>query len=757
MSDLFTFNTYGRQPLKEQVTPHKLSLLVLIHKYQLLRGKIPDEDIEDVVYFTEKEQRDFMLTLLELLQGSDIELKELRMKLQGIIKPALFDAFFEKLKEIHDDGLPTVREFFNSIINLVFSDSNETIEAVISKNSVVGFFIRRMLLAYNKLSFSQVIRFLEKNKYYYELYFPNIEPETDLGKSLTDSVMSLSGAGAPLTKSCLAQTFEGLQISDSGVGGFYSQKQAEYFIAQQALLLHQNENKALSPSKLQEKILDILKSNKDLAEAHFLSYLNSLRVKEYCTAVHNLYHYYDRNSKLTGTESTSTSKDKEELTRRYAALNLAALHFRFGHHGEAMASLIEAIHIAQEANDNICLQHALSWLQRFGEQGVAAMSHLIEKSIAKSEDLALPYLTSLGVQVLARHNAFVFNKPANVFQYLQYSDSLNCENFLSGMVHISYTQKASLWHIFGKSELSTMCSLLVLSLDNLESGISHNTELSCIALCNLAQKHAERGQYQIATDLLNHAKLRFPVNSQYSHHWMNYEQQITFDKMLYNRKFNLAEQAVVNLRVVDEQEAKLRNALLLCERGETTSAYKQLNDLLEACNNQTIDGQDLHFQCRVLMAMSQLCMNTGNHTTGLNHILDCITKAKSHHMSYFVAIASIQLAFIQKYMLTILTHGSLYDQARTLYCYCRCRVANINNKIEDQRNSVLLSGISMMDTVIDLFKRVEAQQRVKDCIYYQARLYNDIGNLAERNKCAFQFKQLDQQYPTLSRMTINAF
>jgi len=66
---------------------------------------------------------------------------------------------------------------------------------------------------------------------------------------------------------------------------------------------------------------------------HFLSYLNSLRVREYCTALHNLFHYFDRKTTFTlDQQGQGQGKHKEaEVHRRYAALNLAALHYRFGH------------------------------------------------------------------------------------------------------------------------------------------------------------------------------------------------------------------------------------------------------------------------------------------------------------------------------------------------------------------------------------------------------------------------------------------
>jgi hypothetical protein len=65
---------------------------------------------------------------------------------------------------------------------------------------------------------------------------------------------------------------------------------------------------------------------------HFLSYLNSLRVKEYCTSIHNLFHYFDRNTQQTGDAGGANAKRTEdEVSRRYSALSLAALHFHFGH------------------------------------------------------------------------------------------------------------------------------------------------------------------------------------------------------------------------------------------------------------------------------------------------------------------------------------------------------------------------------------------------------------------------------------------
>lgn len=47
----------------------------------------------------------------------------------------------------------------------------------------------------------------------------------------------------------------------------WSRRQAELFLATQAALLHNDQEKALAPQELQNRISSILKSNPDLAEA----------------------------------------------------------------------------------------------------------------------------------------------------------------------------------------------------------------------------------------------------------------------------------------------------------------------------------------------------------------------------------------------------------------------------------------------------------------------------------------------------------
>ena len=65
--------------------------------------------------------------------------------------------------------------------------------------------------------------------------------------------------------------------------------------------------------------------------------MNSLRMFEYCGAVDSLYHYFDRHTSINetpappGGQKPKPEEDIMSRSYRYAALNMAALHYRFGH------------------------------------------------------------------------------------------------------------------------------------------------------------------------------------------------------------------------------------------------------------------------------------------------------------------------------------------------------------------------------------------------------------------------------------------
>lgn len=774
-TELLRFGPVGKMgpTHKEQVTPHKISLLVLIYEYCELKKKQnqpfifgQSNTLDPEERISESEKRDFMTLILKLLQSPDLSLKELLNQTQNILKPKIFDEFLDRLKEFYEEDVLPLMDFFQELHRMLTEPITPEMP-VISSSSVLGLFFRRMILVFDSLSFSQVTTLYNQFKHYYEEVngLAQIDESENFGGSLMDSITKETER---LTCSALGRESShlGLGGTKSESGGYFSHKQAEYFISRQGFLLQHNEKEAMSPKELQTQISNMLQSNPALAEAHFLSYMNNLRVKEYCTAVHNLFHCFDRNTNFTD-DSLANKTVEEDVSRRYASLNLAGLHFRFGHKEEALAALQEAIRMAQETNDHVCLQHALSWLHRIEDAGNARTASLIARSVDKSEEMSLPNITSLSVQALAKHNAFFTARPSSVIEYMLKSDILNCQHSQPHFMCVSYAQKAALWHMYGKRESSSMCSQLVLNLDTSEGGIYHNGESVCLALCNIARIFADEGNYVLALEVINNAKQRFPPQTQHAHLWMTYEQEIMFNRSLLSQKDELASQALTGLQALDEDEYRLRSGIFKKEKGDVSTALTTLTRLKDhvTTNSQKFSPD---FPCRVMLALADLYIQTGNHISATSQILECITKSEEHHLEYLHSLVAVYLAFVQllmrlpekglslldRHMVTVLSHGSCLDRARTLYCYARCTVADGNRLSVTDRKSSLLQAVNTMTTVIELFKKLDAHMRVKDATYYLARIYHELGYTAERNKCAYEFKQLDSQFPTHSQGSV---
>ena len=93
----------------------------------------------------------------------------------------------------------------------------------------------------------------------------------------------------------------------------------------------------------------ILHRDATFSEARFLAYLNSLRIKDYTSAVHHL-------------TLTSNPVENNDKAFRFAAQNLGALHDQFGHKECALTALYESVMRSQESKDGQSLQKALALL-----------------------------------------------------------------------------------------------------------------------------------------------------------------------------------------------------------------------------------------------------------------------------------------------------------------------------------------------------------------------------------------------------------
>uniref|UniRef100_A0A8C1PAW4 Anaphase-promoting complex subunit 5 n=1 Tax=Cyprinus carpio TaxID=7962 RepID=A0A8C1PAW4_CYPCA len=712
-------NIFG---IKDWVTPYKIAVLALLHEMSTTKP------------MALLDRRRLNKLILPLQQGPDLTLEQ----------------FLKIVEECCLRMVNAVKHRYASSLNKeLFFKKNfilKTPEPLITFSLFLGLFMRQMLLAYNKLSFSQVYKLYKS----LQQYCHRVQPELS---ALPTEDMELTSNEDPSAESDESQ-------------GPLSQKQAEYFLARQAYLLKNDENKAMSPAKLQDELNNILKFNPDFAEAHYLSYLNSIRVQDIYISTHSLLHYFDRLI-LSGGEGKSNGDEGYGRSLRYAVLNLATLHCRFGHYQQADLALQEAIRIAQEANDHVCLQHCLSWLYTLEQMKGSDSVVLTEDSVKIAAHFCLPYLASLGIQSLVQQGAKQ-GMPANkLLDALRGTDIMHWKQSLSELIEISLAQTTSIWRMYGKSTMARQQAQLLLNMNSLEpvnfSVQQNNTEAFAVALCHLAELHAEQGLYAVVSDIMKHLKQQFPPHTQHAKLWMLCDLKIQFEKAMNDGKYHLAEPHVTAISALNSTEGLYRKAQLLKALNQTTEASQILQQLQQQCEK----SKDIEMTIRVMLASAELHWDSSGFATALPLLLQALALSRQHNLQSLTSETLLHLAFtqlmlgipeqalvlVQDVLESVLAHGSLIDKGRALLLAARCQMALAGAAAQEHRLTALEQAVHTLDEAAVYFSQLDCKERMRDIHYLQARLHHTLGNISQRNKCSMLFRLLDQELPS-SGMTV---
>ncbi|KAG9354693.1 hypothetical protein JZ751_001406 [Albula glossodonta] len=685
-------NVFG---IKDWVTPYKISVLVLL---------------DEIKRMTILERRRLNKLILPLQQGPDLTLGQL-LKTVDECCPSTAYAVKLRLHVMAGGELKDMESFFDTLPS-PFSD----LASEAYKTSVVGLFMRHMLLAYNKLSFSQVYKlYTALQRYYHGHYLPSLDSKP----SLPAMVAEEEDGDMELTN-----------VEDSMEGEMEKEELDSSPLRSPALayLLKNDENKALKPAALQEELNNMLKpvmialveletvsilmhfrqgcsftshrahlwyvaGNGGKAgphiQPHYLSYLNSMRVQDIFISTHSLLHYFDRLI-LTGAEGKSNGDEGYGRSLRYAALNLAALHCRFGHYQQADLALQEAIRIAQESNDHVCLQHCLSWLYTLEQMKGSDSSVLTEDSVKMAAHFCLPYLASLGIQSLVQQGA-IGGKTANkLMDALKDTDILHWKHSLSELIDISLAQTTSIWRMYGKSTMAQQQAQLLLNMNSLEPvnfGVQqNNTEAFAVALCHLAELHAEQGLFGASSDILKHLKEQFPPHTQHAKLWMLCDLKIQFERAMNDGKYHLAEPHVTAIAALNQKEGLYsRKALVLKAQNQTTEAYKVLQQLQQRCEKTKCTEMIIRTCCytlflvmirvltqslsqghllpshlsarfqdtrmvlprRVMLSTAELHWESSGFATALPLLLQALALARQHHLQSLASETILHLAYTQ--------------------------------------------------------------------------------------------------------------
>ncbi|XP_059616054.1 anaphase-promoting complex subunit 5 [Phlebotomus argentipes] len=705
------------------ITPNKLAVVFLLQEYVKLRPVL----LKKAMDFLPKYRKNFNLLLLKLIQYPDMSYKE------------LYDHLISSTYRLHDEHLAAFQKVVSTILEggiEVFHNLPANIEKIMNDTAtppggmtqlgIGGLLLRRFVITLDRMTFPELIKLYQNVCEYFQ-------------KSIRAIALGSKEAGLMID----------LEEQDDAVNrlkgdrefGRWSRRQTDLFVAQQCSLLQCNETKALNPRDLQAKLAEIIMDNPLYSQAHFLNYLNCVRVRDYVGAVDNLHRAFDRNA-------VKNLSSVETRAYQYLSLNLAILHAQFGYMREAHVSLREAIMLAQEVGDRTCLQLANSWLSYLDHHKIQVPDRVpansVEANIIKS--------ISLGIQFFVKSVAQLGFEPAKQFELLMWSDYFNCQQSMQELIANCMAEKAALWTLYGRYDLASLTSQVLLSANMTQMGKTYNGENLCHALCCLALWLSLNGDHFRTFSVLQYARKCFPRDPN-ARLWTLTELHVAATKAIHAGEWQKANLACCRIHPLDKNLSLLQRATLNIARGNLSIANGLLQTLLK--DHSLANREPLVWTRAMILHATALIPSP----EVINVLIEAHEFARRKHFDYEVATIDSLFAHqllamgmpvkalksCQEALDVILQHGGIYDRAKIMFLFVKCSVAAA--EAPKKRQEMEKCDSFLMDAV-KFFTKLGAYVKVKDIYAFMAQFYHEIGMQAERNKCAFKFREIDEQYPT---------
>jgi anaphase-promoting complex subunit 5 len=247
-----------------------------------------------------------------------------------------------------------------------------------------------------------------------------------------------------------------------------------------------------------------------IIKVHYLRHLICVKQREWEGALENLHRYFDYCYCDTSShqQQQQANTNTNGMIASYASLNLAALHYRFGHYGAAITSIQETMRIAHQKNENECLALALAWLFRLADcKGMEERAELlIKRCIERADELGMHDLLSQSQLAYTKLSMLRFpygpgalnniGDPASIWEEVHHSMQVNLESHLSVLTKTNLLTRSSIWEYYGNRELSAMFARIVAD----ENNISQEDYL--LGHCKIALMFNEEGNYLDALTIL---------------------------------------------------------------------------------------------------------------------------------------------------------------------------------------------------------------------------------------------------------------
>lgn len=343
------------------------------------------------------------------------------------------------------------------------------------------------------------------------------------------------------------------------------------------------------------------------------------------------------------------------------------------------------------------------------------------------------------------------------------SEVINFQHNLLDLVANCFSQKAAVWQQYGRAEMASLCSQLLLQVFRVNKDCMESTESVCLSLCCVALWLSLQGDFTQSAVVLQHVGERFPRDP-LARNWQKTEAFIVAQQAIHRCKWTEGSKACSQLCIYDKTISILQRAQLNIARRHCTVAQRSLLSLLKDDKLEPIS------RVRALILLANTHFTNDISIDGdmqfYGEVVDILNEAslyaKEKYLAYEAAIADIHSAYVllamgmsqqalrlvRNCMEIVLSNGGIYDCAKTNLLFVQCLIAaqpDRNGKI-----AKLAETTKITEQCAQQFMKLESYHKVKDVYIYLAKIYDELNMTAERNKWAYKFRDLEEQYPTPS-------
>ncbi|KAK8588596.1 hypothetical protein V6N13_087505 [Hibiscus sabdariffa] len=437
------------------ITPHKVSLCILVHTYAS-----PSQISVPFPFSSVSQHNRLGLYLLALTKSCDDILEpkldqlinQLR-EIGGLLDDWLTDHVTSRLSSLSapDD----LFNFFNELRETLGGPDSGVMDddqVILDPNSNLGMFLRRCILAFNLLTFEGICHLLTNIGIYckeaissssyehrlddsgndleslseYEnmdlnLVFKKINEEMEARKKATEQVSF--HLHLPKDLSTLVEDVEVfadpkpehnekggesssyasgdlLRDVDPDGGVFLRTNwQIQGYLMEQADAIEKSScgrhGSSFTFNAFELTLRQLQKLAPEFHRVHFLRYLNNLYHDEYFSALENLHRYFDYSAGTEGFDFVPPAGSNDFGRFEIALLCLGMMQFHFGHPKRALEVLTEAVLVSQQQCNDTCLAYTLAAIcNLLSEIGFSTTSGILGSPFSPMTNVG----TSLSVQ-----------------------------------------------------------------------------------------------------------------------------------------------------------------------------------------------------------------------------------------------------------------------------------------------------------------------------------------------------------------------